>query len=149
MRSRRTRNTVPQKFKGMEAATIGEQLHLMKDKNHRNLSLKDYANIYAAIHHSGVSEQDNYLKSDMVSTVLTQYHVSKGLQIFGERGVDAVLKELRQLHDCMVIEPEFAENMSEKQKSDALQYLMFLKEKRNGTVKGRGCADGREQRVYI
>eukprot|EP00957_Ditylum_brightwellii_P115640 8820673-Ditylum_brightwellii.AAC.1 len=30
----------------------------------------------------------------------------------------------------------------------ALRYLMFLKEKRSGEVKGRGCADGRKQRVY-
>ena len=25
---------------------------------------------------------------------------------------------------------------------------MFLKEKRDGTIKGRGCADGRKQREY-
>jgi hypothetical protein len=25
---------------------------------------------------------------------------------------------------------------------------MFLKQKRNGTIKGRGCADGRKQRQY-
>ena len=26
---------------------------------------------------------------------------------------------------------------------------MFLKEKRDGSIKGRGCADGRPQREYI
>ena len=26
---------------------------------------------------------------------------------------------------------------------------MFLKRKRNGKIKGRGCADGRKQRAYI
>ena len=25
---------------------------------------------------------------------------------------------------------------------------MFLKKKRNGAIKGRGCADGRPQRIY-
>eukprot|EP00957_Ditylum_brightwellii_P199568 15213248-Ditylum_brightwellii.AAC.1 len=34
------------------------------------------------------------------------------------------------------------------QKYMALRYLMFLKEKRPREVKGRGCADGRKQRVY-
>jgi len=29
-----------------------------------------------------------------------------------------------------------------------LRYLMFLKEKRDGTIKARGCADGRPQRRY-
>jgi hypothetical protein len=33
--------------------------------------------------------------------------------------------------------------------STALSYLMFLKRKRNGDVKARGCADGRPQREYI
>ena len=120
----------------MDAATeddIEGQLHMM---NSNNLLLKDYANVYAAIHHSGISDKDNYLKNEIVSTILTQYHVSKGLKIYEERGVGAVLKELRQLHDRMVIQPKFADNMTEKQKTDALQYLMFLKEKRCGTIKG-------------
>jgi len=30
----------------------------------------------------------------------------------------------------------------------ALSYLMFLKEKRDGTIKARGCADSRSQRKY-
>jgi hypothetical protein len=30
-----------------------------------------------------------------------------------------------------------------------LNYLMFLKKKRDGTVKGRGCANGRKQRDKI
>jgi hypothetical protein len=32
---------------------------------------------------------------------------------------------------------------------NALSYLMFLKRKRDGTVKARGCADGRPHREYI
>jgi hypothetical protein len=27
-------------------------------------------------------------------------------------------------------------------------YLMFLKQKQTGQIKGRGCADGRQQRIY-
>ena len=69
MRPRRTRNETPAKFKGIEAASIEEQLNAM---THKTLSLKDYANIYAAIHHPGITEDNNYLKSDMVSTILTQ-----------------------------------------------------------------------------
>ena len=36
-----------------------------------------------------------------------------------------------------------------EQKKAALRYLMFLKMKRCGRIKGLGCADGRKQRVYI
>ena len=38
--------------------------------------------------------------------------------------------------------------MSAEERETAMQYLMFLKQKRNGTVKGRGYADGRKQRPY-
>ena len=32
---------------------------------------------------------------------------------------------------------------------ESLSYLMFLKRKRSGKIKGRGCADGRKQREHI
>ena len=143
LRSRRVRDTVPSKFAGMEADNTEDIEAQLNAMSHQPLSLKYYANIYAEIHHNRIADADNYLKNEMVSTILTQYHVSKGLKIFGEKGVDAVLKELRQLHYRMVIEPKFADSMTEKQKDDTLQYLMFLKEKRAGVIKGRGCAEGR------
>ena len=34
-------------------------------------------------------------------------------------------------------------------RKQALGYLMFLKQKRSGKMKGRGCANGRPQREYI
>ena len=39
-------------------------------------------------------------------------------------------------------------DLTQKQKQAALQYLMFLKQKYWGKVKGHGCADGWKQRVY-
>eukprot|EP00957_Ditylum_brightwellii_P087083 6628020-Ditylum_brightwellii.AAC.1 len=44
--------------------------------------------------------------------------------------------------------PVGVKSLTKDQKISALRYLMFLKEKRSGKVKGRGCADGRKQRVY-
>ena len=41
-----------------------------------------------------------------------------------------------------------ASELTSAQRRSALQYLMFLKEKRCGKIKGRGCADGRPQRLY-
>jgi len=38
--------------------------------------------------------------------------------------------------------------LTHQEKRNALQYLMFLKKKRCGRIKGRGCADGRKQRLY-
>ena len=90
-----------------------------------------------------------HLHTTLEHTALTQYSVKKGLQIFGEAGVDAVLKELKQLHDREVIEPVDATKLTMEDKKNALAYLMFLKEKRTGEIKGRGCADGRKQREHL
>jgi hypothetical protein len=47
-----------------------------------------------------------------------------------------------------MIEPVKAESLSAEEKHKALGYLMFLKEKCTGKIKGRGCADGCKQRLY-
>lgn len=82
----------------------------------------------------------------LFNVVLTQYGVQRGLKKFGKDGDEAVKAEMLQLHSREVMEPKSGESLSDKNKSDALSYLMFLKKKRDGTIKGRGCADGRKQR---
>jgi hypothetical protein len=89
-----------------------------------------------------------HLHAVLEETVMTQHGIKKGLKLFGDAGVTAVLKELQQLHDRDVIEPMLAASLSSEEKQGALPYLMFLKKKRSGIIKGRGCADGRKQRVY-
>ena len=78
-----------------------------------------------------------------------QMSMKKGLKVFGEPGYAAVKKEMQQLHDRKVMQPVNRKNLSSSQKKEALGYLMFLKKKRYGTIKGRGCTDGRKQRAYI
>jgi hypothetical protein len=61
-------------------------------------------------------------------------------------GEAAVSKELKQLHMRETFTPQHSNDLSDSQKQKALESLMFLKEKRDGTIKGRACADGRKQR---
>jgi hypothetical protein len=86
---------------------------------------------------------------DLEHIALTQYTVKKGLQVFGEAGAKAVIKEMKQLDQLKVIEPKQASMLTRAEKKASLEYLMFLKQKRCGRIKGRGCADGRKQRVYM
>jgi hypothetical protein len=81
----------------------------------------------------------------------TQYNVKQGLKCFGQYVVDAILKDVLQLNDREVIEPVDPNKLihSEDKKYYALSHLMFLKEKCCGKIKGRGCADGRKQHMYI
>jgi hypothetical protein len=80
---------------------------------------------------------------------LSQVNIKEGIKRFGEAGVSAVVKELKQLHDRKVMEPVSHDSLSNEQRSKALNYLMFLKQKRDGAIKGRECADGRKQRKKI
>ena len=78
--------------------------------------------------------------------VLTQLSLNAGLKKFGIRGEKAVTKELRQLHDMITFFPVDVNTLTEEQRLKAIASLMFLKEKRDGEIKGRTCADGRKQR---
>ena len=71
-----------------------------------------------------------------------QMPICCGLKLFGSEGISAVKAELQQLHDLKVME---AKLLTTTQKWEALGYLMFLKRKRNGKIKARGCTDGRPQ----
>ena len=56
--------------------------------------------------------------------------------------------EIKQLHDLAAVKPKTAKGLSAQERQEALAYLMFLKRKKTGQVKGRGCADGRKQQAY-
>jgi hypothetical protein len=78
-----------------------------------------------------------------------QYNLKQGIQKFGDNGEAALLVELQQLYDRSVMDPINKYNLLAEERKGALRYLMFLKEKRCGTIKGRGCADGWKQRDYM
>ena len=88
---------------------------------------------------------NEHLHCNITETALTQYSIKRALKLFGDRAAEAVLAEMKQLHDRGVISPQDGTTLSKEQKMKSLEYLMFLKEKNNGTIKGRGCADGRKQ----
>jgi hypothetical protein len=90
----------------------------------------------------------DHIHTQLKNVVMTQHSIKKGLKIFGEAGADAVVSEMQQLHNESVIEPKKANMLTREEKHKALQYLMFLKKKRCGRIKGRECADGRKQRFY-
>ena len=86
--------------------------------------------------------EDNILKDPLIVTVITQYHILKGIKLFGDQSVEAVMKKLNQLHEMMFMEPKNSETMSREENKAALKYLMLLKQNRRGKIKRRGYADG-------
>jgi len=61
--------------------------------------------------------------------MLTQMNVQEGINKFGEKGNEALLKEINHLHQREALLPVSREDMSHNKKKKSLQYLMFLKRK--------------------
>jgi hypothetical protein len=72
--------------------------------------------------------------------------MNAGIKKFKEKGEAGVTKELTQMHDMNVFRPIKVESLTYDKKKKALSLLMFLKEKRDSSVKARMCADGRKQK---
>ncbi len=68
---------------------------------------------------------------------------------FEERGETVVSKELKQFNVYDVFEPLYANKLSNEEKSKALTLLIFLKEKQDGNVKAKSCANGSVQREHV
>ena len=85
---------------------------------------------------------------DKFQFLTAQMTAKKGLKHFGQKGAEAIVTEIKQLHQRSVIKPRMPHSLTMDQKRQALRYLMFLKQKRCGRIKARGCADGRIQRLW-
>ena len=101
-------------------------------------------NMYTLLQNSHQSA-DVAIPKPHAHVMLTQMNVQEGIKKFGEKGNEALLKEPSQLHQQEALLPVHKENMSHDEKKKALRYLMFLKEKRDGKIKARGCSDGQSQ----
>jgi len=92
--------------------------------------------------------QQSTIAKPHLHVILNQVGIREGLRMFGEEGNNALLKELNQLHERNALLPKKKEDMTYEERKKVLRYLMFLKEKRDRSIKARGCADGRSQREY-
>jgi hypothetical protein len=80
---------------------------------------------------------------------LQTFSLKRGIKEFGAKGEDAAFNEMKQLHDRVVFEPIKLADMKTLERKRAMESLIFLVEKRDGTVKARTCANGSTQREYI
>jgi hypothetical protein len=75
--------------------------------------------------------------------------LKQGVKKFGDKGVAAVNKEMKQLNDRVVFEPISVNEMTALERKRAMESLIFLNEKRDDSVKARLCANGSTQRACI
>ena len=78
--------------------------------------------------------------------IMTQLSMKAGMKRFKHRGEKAVTTELSQLHFRDTFKPVDSRELSKEERSQVLESHLFLKEKRDLTVKGRMVAGGNKQR---
>jgi hypothetical protein len=78
-----------------------------------------------------------------------QFGLDAGLRKFGDRRESVVTKKLHQFNSYNVFKTLYADVLSMNEKGQVLASLIFLKQKQNGDVKARSCANGSLQRDHI
>ena len=89
-----------------------------------------------------------------VDIVFTQMNAKKGFRKYGKVAVSAVIKEFWQLvHGAFpgkkVVKGVDPKTLTEEEKQQALDAVNLIKEKRTGEIKGRTCANGSKQCLYL
>jgi hypothetical protein len=95
------------------------------------------------------SRQDPPISVQMVGAIMTQLSMKAGIKQWGKAARDACKAEMYQLHMRETFEPLAWEDLSTEQKKQTLESHLFLKMKRDGTIKGRTAAGGNRQKLYI
>jgi hypothetical protein len=74
---------------------------------------------------------------NIVHHTMPQYSLKSGLKKFKEKGEAPVSNDRMQLHTKDTFEPHDSTKLDREQKSNALESLMFLKDKRDDSIRGR------------
>ena len=81
--------------------------------NKRLTKSREYGHLHAFLH-----MQES--RMDMYDTVVLQYRVKKGLELYKEDGFNSLVKEMNQLHTMKNVDPLDMENMTREQNQSAL-----------------------------
>jgi hypothetical protein len=99
--------------------------------------------------HMFVQEDFYQTEPDVVAAIMTQLSLKSGLKEWGDRAREAVESEMKQLHFRNTFKPMHWSELTDTQRKTVLESHLFLKEKRDGKIKGRTVAGGNKQRDYI
>ncbi len=80
--------------------------------------------------------------------LLAQMTAKQGIKQFGNRAVEAIVKEFSQINDKGAFRPRQFKSLTPDDRKKALRSITLVNEKRDGRIKGRTVADGRPQRKY-
>jgi hypothetical protein len=86
--------------------------------------------------------QEDFYQSDpdVMAHIMTQLSLKNGLKQWGDKVYVAVTLEMKQLHFHNTFKPKHWSELSKTQCQMVLESHMFLKEKQDGSLKGRTVA---------
>jgi hypothetical protein len=99
--------------------------------------------------HMFVQEDFYQAEPDVVAAIMTQLSLKPSLKEWGDQAFTAARSEMKQLHLWNTFKPNHVRELSQVQRQTVLESHMFLKQKRDGKIKGRTVAGGNKQRDYI
>ena len=73
----------------------------------------------------------------------------KGLKKFRQKGEQATAKEMKQLHDPVWFSTVLIKVLTPEEHRKAQEAIMFLTEKRDGTIKGRTIYNAKPTREWL
>ena len=82
-------------------------------------------------------------------TLVQQYHINKGLKVFGEAGNKGVIKEIDQMLKRGAFGPILIQDLTEEERLKAFDSMMLLSEKEDGEVKGRFVGRGDQSQEFF
>ena len=86
---------------------------------------------------------------DVTTVIMTQISLKAGLKKWGNKVRGAVHSDMNQLHMRDTFIPLNRKELTEEQRNTILEYHLFLKYKRDGTLKERVVAGGNKKRYFI
>jgi len=86
---------------------------------------------------------------DVIAAIMTQLSLKAGLKKWKDKGQKAIHSEMKQLHMRKTFKPKHWKDLTPTKKLSILESHLFVKEKRDGILKGRMVAGGNKQRDFI
>ena len=80
--------------------------------------------------------------------LLNQMPAKVSIKKLGSKAEEALHKEFLQQHNTNTFTPIFERELSPEQIKNILDAISIIKEKRDGSIKGRTCANGKKQRLW-
>ena len=137
-----------------ENIPIKTQEEILKDANTRLENATSHNNTthkHNIRNKSGIKPrqfEEIYGSDFLFATALTQMPAKRGIRQFGQRAIDALSAELKQLDTLNILKGGEYGTITAKQMKGPLRTVQLIKEKKDGRIKGCTCMNGSFQRSY-